>query len=156
MNCWSDKRFRERGVTLLEMLAALAILSMATVMFAVMSDRVARRTETIRFAERLASDIRSARADAIATGERIDMTFHVEDSAYAIENAPFAFAPRDVRLEFTGAAEYFTASGAGVLRLYADGSTSGALIRIGSDREVDSIDVDWLTGSVRLTRERRQ
>ena len=143
-------------MTLLEMLATLAILSMATVMFAVMTDRVGRRTGTIRFAERLASDIRSARADAIAKGDRIDIIFDVKDRAYAIDEEDFAVAPRDVRLEFTGAAEYFTESGAGVLRLYADGSSSGALIRIGSDREVDSIDVDWLTGSVRLTRERRQ
>ena len=138
------------------MLVALAILSVATAIFATMSSRFARATEAIRFTERLASDIRSARADALATGAAVDVTFHAADSAYAIKGRKAGDAPSGVTMEFTGAAEYFTPSGDGVLRLYADGSTSGALIGIKSEREINKISVDWMTGAVRFTRERKQ
>lgn len=156
MNYWSDNRPPERGVTLLEMLAVLAILSMATVLFATMSSRIARRADAIRFAEVLAADIRRARADALAANDQIYMTFDVDDGAYSLEEAQLGRAPPNVSLEFTGASEYFTPAGDGVLRLYSDGSTSGALIKIQSERETDTITVDWLTGTVRLARERRQ
>ncbi len=156
MTCSSDNRRRSAGVTLLEMLVVLSIISVAAVIFAATTMSAATRGQTARQAEMLASAIRAARADAVAAGQEIEMTFHTADGAYGVNERTVVRLPPGLSISFTGAAEIFDETGAGVLRIYADGSTSGALIKISSERETDSIAVDWLTGAVRLSRERRR
>lgn len=156
MNSLSDRRRRARGVTLLEMLVVLAIISFAAVFFAAFASGNAERTEGLRAAEALASAIRSARADAIASGAPVEIVIDAAGRSYSIAGATQASLPARLSLEFTGARELMTPSGDGVLRLFPDGSTSGARIRITGGAEIDEVSVDWLTGAVRLERQRRK
>ncbi|OFX03711.1 MAG: hypothetical protein A3E78_16640 [Alphaproteobacteria bacterium RIFCSPHIGHO2_12_FULL_63_12] len=152
----SDKCARSRGVTLLEMLVVLAILSMSIVLFAPMIVAGAEKNRGLRDAESIATALRASRADAIAANRAIDFIFDASERTYGIEGQkPFALSP-GVTLEFTGARELMTPSGAGVIRLHSDGASSGGVVRIISKHESDVIEVDWLTGAVRLNRERRQ
>lgn len=154
MISFSDRKRASKGVTLLEMLVVLSIISIAAIAFAAAAGGALSREQAVRQAELLASAIRAARADAIAAGRIIDVTFDVKDGVYGAQGGPAVSLPPGLSMEFTGASEIFDDSGAGVLRIYADGSTSGALVKISSAHAVNSVSVDWLTGAVRLSRER--
>ncbi|HBK92138.1 MAG TPA: hypothetical protein DDZ68_10750 [Parvularcula sp.] len=154
MSSFLDSKGASRGVTLLEMLVVLAIISVAAIAFAAAAGGALSRGQASRQAEMLASAVRAARADAIAASRDIDVTFDARNGVYGAKGGRAVRLPPGLSMDFTGAAEIFDESGAGVLRIYADGSTSGALVKISSAREVNSVSVDWLTGAVRLTRER--
>lgn len=154
MTCSSDNAARSRGVTLLELLVALAIISLALVLFAPFSSRATGRDAGRRDAELMIAAVRSARADALASGRPIDFIFDAGLHEYGVDGQKMTRISPAIEMSFTGAREFMTSSGAGVLRLYPDGSTSGAVVRIVSGRETDEIIVDWLTGAARLERER--
>lgn len=154
MTCSSDNAARSRGVTLLELLVALAIISLALVLFAPFSSRAIERGAGRRDAELIVAAVRNARADALATGRRIDFVFDADGREYGVAGQPMTHISPAIEMSFTGARELMTSSGAGVLRLYPDGSTSGAVVRIVSERETDQITVDWLTGAAHLEWER--
>lgn len=150
----SDRSARSRGVTLLELLVALAIISLALVLFAPFSSRAIERDAGRRDAELMIAAVRSARTDALASGRPVDLVFDANLHEYGVDGQPMTRISPAIEMSFTGARELMTSSGAGVLRLYPDGSTSGAVVRIVSVRETDEISVDWLTGAARLERER--
>jgi general secretion pathway protein H len=155
MICLSDKEFSpERGVTLLEMLVVLTIISMTLVLFGPMTARLMSQGAQNREAELMISTIRGARADALARGRSVDFLIETESRRYGLEGGPMneLSATRDI--EFTGAAELMPDSVSGVLRFYPDGSASGAVISLRSEKESDTISVDWLTGAATLRRER--
>ena len=152
----SDKIVRSRGVTLLEMLVVLAIVSMSIVLFAPMIVNGAEKNKGLRDAESIATAIRTARADAIAGNRPIDFIIDVTGRTYGVDGQKPLSLSSGVTMEFTGARELMKPSGAGVIRLHLDGASSGGAIRIISEHETDEIRIDWLTGAVRLDRERLQ
>lgn len=156
MKSSSGKIARSRGVTLLEMLVVLAIVSMSIVLFAPMIVGSAERNQGMRDAESIATAIRTSRADAIAYNSPIDFVVDATGRTYGVEGQKPLAISSGVTMEFTGARELMTPSGAGVIRLHSDGASSGGVIRIISEHESDEIVVDWLTGAVRLNRERRR
>lgn len=148
------KTARSRGVTLLEMLVVLAIVSMSIVLFAPMIVDAAGKNRGLRDAESIATALRTSRADAIASNRPIDFVIDVTGKTYGVDGEKALSLSSGVTIEFTGARELMKPSGAGVIRLHPDGASSGGAIRIVSEKEIDAIEVDWLTGSVRLSRER--
>lgn len=154
MKFLSDNIARSRGVTLLEMLVVLAIVSMSIVLFAPMIVDAAEKNKGLRDAENIATAIRTSRADAIAGNRPIDFVFDVTGRTYGADGQKALALSAGVTMEFTGARELMRPSGVGVIRLHPDGASSGGAVRIISDREADEIQVDWLTGAVRLDRKR--
>jgi len=154
MKSSSNNRAGARGVTLLEMLVVLAIVSLSIVLFSPMTIGAARKNDALRSAELMTASLRGARADALAGSRPVDVVFDVANGAYIIDGGPAYRLGSAISMEFTGALELMRPSGEGVLRLHPDGSSSGAVIRLISEREVDEISVDWLTGSVRFSRAR--
>ena len=155
MTCSSDRRFTaERGVTLLELLVVLTIVSLTIVLFAPMTSAIVNRGAQGREAELMISAIRGARADALAQGRPVNFLVDTANRRYGRDTGPMTGLSATREIEFTGAAELMPDSASGVLRFYPDGSASGAVINLRSERESDRISVDWLTGAASLERER--
>ena len=151
-----DRFARSKGVTLLEMLVVLAIVSLSIALFAPMIVGAAEKNRGLRDAESVATAIRASRADAVAGNRAIDLVFDPVRRTYGVDGEAPLTLSAGVTMEFTGARELMKLSGAGVIRLHPDGASSGGVVRLVSEREADEVEVDWLTGDVRLTRERLQ
>ena len=98
----------------------------------------------------------SAPAFSVAGNRAIDLVFDPVRRTYGVDGEAPLTLSAGVTMEFTGARELMKLSGAGVIRLHPDGASSGGVVRLVSEREADEVEVDWLTGDVRLTRERLQ
>lgn len=151
------RRFRaDAGVSLVEMLVVLALLALAMSLVAPSTRHPARGIELTATADAVSQRLREARARAIASARDIDVDFDTPRRQIVI-----AGADRNVQISSDImwtliAARPGGADGAGArITFYPDGSATGGTIDLTRDGRSVRIDVDWLTGDVRLAREPR-
>lgn len=143
---------QSRGVTLVEMLAVLAVIAITMVILSPLVSQPQMRGAAMRDAAAMAAAIREARAEAISTGGGVDFTIDLRKRAYGVRNRSLAALASNSQLQFTGAKEFQDTDGVGVIRLYPDGSASGGRVVLVSGNEQNEILIDWLAGSVRVAR----
>ena len=143
------------GFTLLELLVVLAIAALlatlARPMFSAAVPGAKLRAEVLD----LAVSLRASRNDAVSSSRRIGIVFDVEESKYTInDKEPVAFSSG---IEFLAGAltlESLPHQSSKIpeyeLKFYPDGSSTGASIELRNSAAGYRVDVDWLTGRVRV------
>ena len=140
------------GYTLLEILLVLAIgsilLTVVPPLFSKSERIIIKQT-----AEKIAHTIYKARIDAITHNSirKINIDIHTktilfEDSDYS----PFAL-PESIEFEVKTVAEYVDPDEVSIY-FYPDGSSSGAILILQSDRYTYEVTVNWLTGNTSVAR----
>ena len=141
----------DSGVSLLELLVVLGILSFVLVL-AMPSVRAPSRSVEIRTAAHdLVSYLRSARAAAISRGRPVAVTFDVTNMWYRVETGDKPVRlPADLSMSLTTARDLARDAGLGRILFYPDGSATGGRIALSRNKTSATIGVDWLTGNVRM------
>lgn len=151
-SCLEIKRRQSRGVTLVEMLAVLAIIAITMAILSPLVRQPQAKGAAMRDAAAVAAAIREARAEALSTGADVEFAIDFKNRTYGVRNRSPIQLFSNSQVQFTGASEVQHAAGEGVIRLYADGSTSGGKVTLVSGNEENEVIVDWLGGSVRVAR----
>jgi general secretion pathway protein H len=141
----------DSGVSLLELLVVLGILSFVLVL-AMPSIRAPSRSVEVRTAAHdLVSYLRSARAAAISRGRPVAVTFDVNNLWYRVETGgnPVRL-PGDLSMSLTTARDLARDGSSGRMLFYPDGSATGGRIVLSRNKTSATIGVDWLTGTVRM------
>lgn len=79
---WGTGRSRERGATLLEMMAALAIVGVVSALVFPELGRAARRAQLSRDRAIMVADLRRARAEAARTGHSVKLEIVADGTGY--------------------------------------------------------------------------
>ncbi len=143
---------RARGVTLLEMIVVMLLISAATVLGAMAATGGFDRLRLQSASKQIAANLRYARAQALATGEQQQFTINpgkrtwrgVEDRAGEI--------PDSLEVRFIGAREVQPSREEGAIVFFADGASTGGRVHQFTKHAAWDIDVAWLTGEVRVRR----
>jgi general secretion pathway protein H len=156
-------RRRVRGFTLIEALVVLALMAAAFALFAGALLGAMPGQQLRSATGQLAAEMRATRARAIATG--IDQSFIVDTQARAWRSgASDALAgeggearrsgtlPEALALGATVAREEQPGPGVAAIRFFADGSSSGGRVVVRRGDAAWRVDVNWLTGAVRVER----
>lgn len=143
-------------MTLVEMLAALAIIAISIALLSPLADAYNRAGGVRRDAAEIAAALNGARADALAGGLIIDIEIDVSERKFGLAGAARFSINEDTQVQFTGARELYLSDSRGVVRFYPDGSSSGGQIVLTGAREIDVIDIDWLNGSTQIARARNR
>lgn len=134
---------------MIEILAVIALVAIGVVVTAVWLRGPSPR-QLDNAARGIAAGLRETRTRAMATGT--PQWFDVDLRAHTW-NAP-GRAPRDLpagaSVRVTSASEDVQQAGVARIRYFPDGSSSGGNIELAQAHRAVRVDVDWLTGAVRV------
>ena len=150
------RRKRLSGVTLLELLVVMLLISLVVVLVPPAFHGVIARSALERVAREVTATLRYARAQAIATQTDTSVMVDLASRHYAIPDTDVRGAlpvALEVKL-ITATREVVTSSQAAIRFFGHGGATGGQLMLSLAAREI-VIDIDWLTGRVRLYRTMR-
>ena len=140
------------GFTLLEILLVLALVAGAMTMMAAAFTRGSDGPRLRAATAQMANGLRDARARALL--EQKVQRFELEPAAHRWQAAggkPQP-VPEAIALSMSTAAELRTPRGGAIL-FFPDGGATGGRVTLAAERAAWSVDVAWLTGEVRVSRE---
>ena len=141
----------DSGVTLLELVVALGILSLAYAFALPLLRGPTRSVELQTFAQDIVNYLRTARAEAIMTGRPTAIVFDVPGRRVlpAGTRVPRSF-PASATVSLQSSRELQTEAGGQQIMFYPDGSSSGGRVILDQAGRRIVVGVEWLTGLAHL------
>jgi general secretion pathway protein H len=143
---------RVKGFTLLELVVAIGIVALVLGVSAPSMQRLYQSAQYHRAVNDVVTLLSSARYSAIRKGRNEDVLINPETRIIVVGKKEQQL-PKNLQVEVLGARE-LNRGGAGVIRFYADGSSSGGYVKLQNDSGMGvQVEVDWLLGRVTLCHE---
>jgi general secretion pathway protein H len=148
---WSTPR-AERGVTMLELLIVLSLMAIVSAMvYPRIGGGGVSTTELKSAARQMASALRLARSDALATRRDAFVTIDLERRVFRVGRDPREIVlPKDIELKLFTAQSDLISDKVGAIRFYPDGGSNGGRLTMAAGQRKYDVDVDWLTGRVAI------
>lgn len=149
---WSAGRpARQRGFTLVELIVVLGIVAMIMLLALPRLGDLAPGQQLRATAEELSADIRRVRNAALAESRETVLVIDVESGTWHSAAGKLSGAlPADMELAITVARQERTGEGAGGIRFYPDGTSTGAKLTLGRGERALLISIDWFDGHVQI------
>jgi general secretion pathway protein H len=140
---------RVRGVTLIELLVVLAIAGLLTALLLPMLGPGISSTELKGAARQVASGLRLARSEAMATRSETFVTLDLEGRRFMVGKSDKSHElPRGLDIKLFTAQMDLVDDKVGAIRFYPDGGSNGGRVTLAAGERKFEIDVDWLTGRI--------
>src|SRR5260370_20890812 len=139
---------RHSGFTLIEVIVVLAILGLALVLVVGYKPPWSSGLGLKGTAAELASGLRLARSEAIASNRSVVLDLDLIGHRYRVGTGAERRLPGNVSIELLTIAGEREGAGTGDIRFNPDGSSTGGRIALGDGRQRLAIGVDWLTGRI--------
>ncbi len=144
-------RARTRGVTMIELLVVVAIMGVVAAIVIPRFGSGVSTTELKSAARQVASGLRLARSEAMASRQERFVTLDLEHRRFMVGSDKRAHAlPRDVELKLVTAQKDLVDDKVGAIRFYPDGGSNGGRITVAAGERKFEVDVDWLTGRIAI------
>jgi general secretion pathway protein H len=141
----------DSGLTLLEMLVVLVIVSLGLAIALTATRNPSRGLELRATAQNLMTQLRTTRAQAIARNVAAGVSFDVSQKRYKSDaDVRWYQLANDMALTASVAGGLNRANDGRRIVFFADGSSTGGSIRIARGNQWIDVSVEWLTGAVRL------
>jgi general secretion pathway protein H len=141
----------QSGVTMLELLVVIAIIGVVTAIVMPMLGTGVSNTELKSAARELASGLRFARSEAMATRQERFVTLDLEGRRFMVGSDARAHAlPKDVEVRLFTAQMDLVDDKTGAIRFYPDGGSNGGRVTLAAGERKFEVDVDWLTGRIAI------
>lgn len=145
-------RGRVSGFTLLEIMVVLGVMALAMVLVAPNLAGLLQRLELASATQEVAGALRFTRSRAVGSGRPADFWLDVKNRKYrAADESRVRQLADSVRVHLTTADVQTAGGSAGYIRFFPDGSSTGGQVRIESETGARRVEVNWLTGLVRVS-----
>lgn len=139
---------RCHGFTLIEVIVTLAILGFALVLVAGYKPPWSSGLGLKGTAFELASGLRLARSEAIASNRPVTFDLDMTGHRYRVGTGTERPLPANFSLELLTIAGENRGADIGVIRFHPDGSSTGGRISLADRQRRIAVGVDWLTGRI--------
>jgi general secretion pathway protein H len=136
------------GFTLIEVIVTLAVVGFALVLVTGYKPPWSRGLGLKGTAAELASGLRLARSEAIASNRSVSFDVDVLKHLYRVGTGKVHSLPPHLSIELLTIAGEKRQDGEGDILFNADGSSSGGRISLADGQRSMAVGVDWLTGRV--------
>jgi general secretion pathway protein H len=145
---------RSGGFTLLEMMIVLVIAGLLVAVAAPNFGPMLARAQLYSATRDIASALRHARGQAVVRGRETTFELNVHKGRYRISDRGKIFSlPGEVKLSLYTTESETLDEGTGRIRFFPDGSATGGRVTLAAGGQKRFVDVNWLTGEVRLREE---
>lgn len=143
---------KAKGFTLVELLVVLVVIGLLVAVAPLTLNRVVPSLELRTKTRELAAALRNARGAAIRDNREAALTLDVEANWYRLDGRAREQAiPSDIELKLLTATSELEGQGAGRVRFFPDGSSTGGQITLARGDDTYYILIDWLSGRVEIT-----
>jgi general secretion pathway protein H len=139
---------RFSGFTLIEVIVTLAILGFALVLVAGYKPPWSSGLGLRGAASELASGLRLARSEAIASNRPVPFDLDVTSHVYRVGGGAERRLPANLSIELLTIIGEKRGASFGDIRFNPDGSSTGGRIALADGKQRVAVGVDWLTGRV--------
>lgn len=146
----TGKRAAADGFTLLELLVVLVILGLTVALAVPVFSRAMPGVEAKAAARDVAAMLRAARSLAIAENREITVAVDLDRRTVELAGAQSRTVPAGIGIGLYTAAEELIDRGAGRIRFYPDGTSTGGRVRLSAGERKYDVLVDWISGNVRI------
>ena len=141
---------RRAGFTLFELLIVLVILGLTLAVAVPLFSRALPGLELKSSARTVAATLREARSLAIADNREIAVAIDLDTRRIDLAGLRTETLDEGIDLRVFTAAEELIDRGAGRIRFYPDGTSTGGRVRLLAAGRLYDIDIDWITGAVSI------
>ncbi len=139
-----------RGFTLVELIAVIVLLAIATAVVTVSFSKSLESAKVRAASRDLVAALRYTRGQAIVKGMQEVLLLDLDNNTYTAPGKPAVKLPKDMTLGLTTAETEQTGANAGGIRFFADGSSTGGHVSVFQGQREWRINVAWLTGDIAL------
>lgn len=138
------------GFTLVELLVVLAVLGLALALVAPVGRNAWPGVAARSGAQTVAAALREARSNAIAGNRETVLFIDLWTHELRLDGSPPVALDRDLALALVTGSDEVRGSGAGGIRFYPDGSSTGGRVTVARNEKRFDVLVDWIDGRVRI------
>ena len=145
------RKRRAAGFTLIELIIVLVIGAAVVAVAPPLIAKALPGVELRAAAREVASSLRYARNRAVSQRTETTLSLDVEEKIYRLSGSPKIYRlPKRVEFSLTTAQAAGESDDVGSIRFFPGGGSTGGRIVMGIESRRYSIDVDWLTGRIRV------
>jgi len=142
---------RSRGFTLLELLLAVFLLGLVYALSGPLLEAGNAGLSIKSATRQLAAGFRKARSIAVTQHSEAGLTIDAKARTFSVTGDPQLYdLPRNVEVTMFTAQSEILSDAAASIRFFPDGSSTGGRVAVSIGETKDMVDVDWLTGRVKL------
>jgi len=136
---------RQRGFTLLELMVVLVIAAILMISSALPGAQLKSA------ARQLAAGLRSARNQALVGRKETRLVIDLEAHRFGISGRKRRYPiPDSLKIDLLTAESELLGGKRGGIRFFPQGGSTGGRITLSNGKRAFGVDVDWLTGKVRI------
>jgi general secretion pathway protein H len=149
----SPVKHKSAGFTLIELLIVITIMGLALALIAGHGKMRSAGLEENGVASDLAGGLRAARAQAIVQNKPVALTLDITGHRWQVDGQPMRSMPPQFVLAVTTVKGETSRGGSRARIVFEpDGSSTGGRIAFDDGLRKFAVDIDWLTGNVRVTK----
>lgn len=143
---------RARGVSLIELLVVIVLIAGVTALAASVMTAGLPGQQLRAAARELAAQLRYTRAQAIVSGKQQVFLLNADTHRWQAPNRRHGRLPESVKIQATVARIEQPEEGVAAIRFFPEGASTGGRFVLSNANAAWQLDVDWLTGQVKLAR----